>query len=64
MELTLGLSKDYFSDNGSEVDISISFLGVLFGSSFNRVIPKSSLPKTKKTIAKIKNAAIANKGNM
>jgi hypothetical protein len=45
------LERNYCSDNGSEVDISISFSVGLLGSSFNLVIPKSSLPKALIAIA-------------
>ena len=58
------LERNYCSDNGSEVDISISFSGGLLGSSFNLVIPKSSLPKAKNAIPNMKNAAIAINGNI
>ena len=44
------LGIDYFPGNGSEVDISFPFLGESFGSSFNLVIPKSSLQKEKKIL--------------
>ena len=58
------LGIDYFSGNRSEVDIVFSFLGESFGTSFNLVIPKSSLPKAKNAIPNIKNAAIATNGNI
>ena len=62
--LSILLERNYCSDNGSEVDISISFSGGLLGSSFNLVIPKSSLPKAKNAIPNMKNAAIAINGNI